>query len=141
MSRPALAFALTALVTSACGGGGASGPVEPGEWEVTTVSGAPNGRQMNGSTSTRCLRATQDDPTREIVLQLIGRDSCEPDKVRVANGRIGGVLQCPEYYSFSAHEEPVSGRYSGAAIELHVDMPIFGHTLRQSVSAKRVGDC
>lgn len=131
----------SALTLTACGGD-AGQSVRPGEWEMTMSAGAPGGRQMQKTTATRCFRASGDaDPTRGIILEMAGRDSCERDKVRIAGGRIDGVLQCPEYYSFSAHEEPVSGRYSAEAIEINVDMPIFGHTLRQQVRAKRVGDC
>lgn len=139
MFRSVLTITLAALALTGCGGGGE--PVRPGEWEITRTAGAPNGRQTDQSTSKRCFRETQGDPTRDIVLKLVGRDSCEHDKVRIGGGRIGGVLQCPEFYGFSAHEEPVRGRYSADAIELTVDMPIFGHVLRQSVAAKRVGEC
>lgn len=131
---------LVALTLTGCVGEPAE-PVRPGEWEITTRAGAPNGRQVGQSVTKRCLRARGSDPTRKIVIELIARDSCEADKVEIADGRIGGVLQCPEYYSFSAHEEPVAGRYSANAVELTVDMPLFGHVLRQGVKAKRIGDC
>lgn len=141
MFRPEIAIILLTTGALAGCGGETAGPVRPGEWEITTTAGPPNGRRIDQAVTKRCLRAKGDDPTRKIVLELIGRDSCEVDKVTVADGRIGGVLQCPEYYSFSAHEEPVAGRYSANAVDLTVDMPLFGQVLRQSVKARRVGDC
>jgi hypothetical protein len=131
---------LAALVLTGCGGE-TTGPIQPGEWEITSTTGAPNGGRINQSVTKRCLRSRQGDPTREIVLELISRDSCEAGKVAIAGGRISGALQCPEYYSFSAHEEPVAGRYSATTVDLTVDMPLFGHILRHEVKAKRIGEC
>ncbi|MFN3932276.1 MAG: DUF3617 domain-containing protein [Brevundimonas sp.] len=131
---------LSVLALTGCGGETA-GPVQPGEWEITSTTGAPNGGRINRSVTKRCLRSRQDDPTREIVLELIARDSCEADRIVIADGQISGALQCPEYYSFSAHEEPVAGRYAVTTVGLTVDMPLFGHILRHEVKAKRIGKC
>ena len=131
---------LAALVLTGCGGE-TTGPVQPGEWQITSTTGAPNGGRIDRSVTKRCIRSRQDDPTREIVLELVSRDSCEADKVIIADGQISGALQCPEYYSFSAHEEAVVGRYSATTVNLTVDMPLFGHILRHEVKAKRIGEC
>ena len=137
--RSGLAALLAAFAAAGCSG--QSGPVQPGEWEITASTGAANGRQIDSMTTTRCLRArNQGDATREIVLELIG-GRCDAEKVRIANGRVGGAFQCAAYYGFSEHKEPVSGRYSPDSIELVRDTPIFGAVLRQKISAKRIGDC
>ena len=139
MSRPGLHIVLLVLALAACSGPGEA--VQPGEWEIKTAAGPPNGREVPRSAVTRCLRSIEDNPTRIIVLELIGSDRCDHDHVRVADGRISGVLQCPEFYAFSAHEEPISGRYSADAIDFIIDVPVFGRVLRQRVHAKRLGDC
>ncbi len=133
---------LPALALAGCGADTAQAP-QPGLWEITRSAGAPNGRQKAEPARTVCIReqGQEGDSARRIIIDMIGSNRCEPDKVKVAGGRISGALQCPEFYAFSAHEELVKGRYSADSVELGVDMPVFGHVLRQSLSAKRIGDC
>ncbi|HEY1225154.1 MAG TPA: DUF3617 family protein [Brevundimonas sp.] len=133
---------LAALALAGCGADSAQ-PPQPGLWEVTRSAGAPSGRQKTSPPTTMCIRdqGREGDPARRIIVDMIGSSRCKPDKVQVAGGRVSGALQCPEFYAFSAHEEPVTGRYSADSVELAVDTPVFGHVLRQSVSAKRIGDC
>lgn len=138
MTRQGLTVAMLALALTSCSDAGRI--VQPGEWEITHAAGPPNGRAVQKAAVTRCLRSSQDDPSREIVLELIG-DRCDPAGVKVAGGRISGALQCPEFYAFSAHEEPVSGRYAADTIDLTVDMPLFGQVLRTHVKARRTGAC
>ena len=138
MSRRAVPIALLALALTACGDAGQA--VQPGQWEITHAAGPPNGREVQKSAVTRCLRSSQEDPSRELVLELIG-DRCDQAGVKVAGGRISGALQCSEFYAFSAHEEPVAGRYAADTIDFTVDMPLFGQVLRTHVKARRTGDC
>ena len=141
MLKTGLSISLLSLALAGCGPAGQA--IQPGEWEISRSAGAPNGRQMSATTTRTCLRPSSggDDPSRQLVIDLIDSSRCETGKVRVAGGRISGVLQCPEFYSFSAHEEPVRGRYSAESVEVSVDVPVFGHTLRQTVKARRAGDC
>lgn len=141
MLRPGLPIAVLVLALAGCGQ--ASQPIQPGEWEISRSEGAQNGPGKLRSSLTRCFRnlSREADPSRKIVVEMIGSDRCDAGKVRVSGGRISGALQCPEFYAFSAHEEPTRGRYSADSVEMSIDMPVFGHVLRQTMTARRVGDC
>ena len=135
-----LAVALTILL-SGCGPSGA--PMQPGQWEIVT-SGQINGRQMPGQgpqTTTRCLRAQGPDPSRMMILSLLENQSCDIEGITVANGRIGGALQCSEFYSISASQPPVTGRYSATEFELTTSRPALGLTITANITGRRTGSC
>ncbi|MDB5706993.1 MAG: hypothetical protein JWN66_4109 [Sphingomonas bacterium] len=159
MSRLLLSLPLLALAacnpsgTSAKTTGGANdpqaellagAPLAPGKWEVTaSLTGPPGGapaRTEPPQTSTRCLELKDTiAPTPELFLGS-GR-ACKRDVWNVAGGNINGVLICPGMDDIREVPTRISGRYDRESYNVQSEMSVFGMTIRQTVDAKRIGDC
>ena len=126
----------------------AAGPtydrLEQGQWQLSSTLGTVQGGAPGQSpqTSKQCVdKLAALKPVRETVLAMIDKDSCAVDRARFANGLIGGNLRCKGMDDIPEHDEAISGSYRGDRFSMVIDMPVYGTMTRQTIEARRIGDC
>jgi hypothetical protein len=144
------AIVSTPLLLAACGGasspfgGPAYGKLDQGQWQLTATLGTPSGNTGREPPLVvkQCVDKVQAlKPVREAVLAMADRAKCGSDAATIANGVIGGKLRCKGMDDIPEHDEAISGSYSHDRFRIAIDIPVFGMTARQTIDAKRIGDC
>lgn len=129
-----------ALMLSACGG-----PQEPGEWEILSTLGSPSSPAPSGTPPLSiklCLKPrAHPQPTRDVILAMTSLKQCQTGGAFIDYGIIGGRVHCPGSSDIPDQDQQISGSYGGRAISMAIDMPLFGQTVRQTIKARRVGEC
>ncbi len=118
--------------------------LDPGSWQLSATLGAPGTTKTAGppQVAKLCLAAAEvARPVRETILGMASRGQCRNGGATFANGTIGGAIRCEGMDDIPAHPEAVSGSYSHDSFRITIDMPVYGSTVRQTIEAKRIGDC
>lgn len=150
-----LTTAMVPLLLVACGEPGsqdnaafdpeASDGLRAGRWELSATLGTPQNANPGREpplTVQHCLNAGQAAiPARDAILSMASRSQCRNDNVRFERGTIGGALTCPGMDDIPEHQEQVSGSYARGSFRMTIDMPFHGLVVRQSIEARRTGDC
>lgn len=114
----------------------------PGEWEIASRLGTASGPAVpdqKTKTTKQCIGAAHTS-SRDVILAMTG-NRCKDQDARIGFGHIGGVLHCPGSYDISDYDAPISGAYGPDRLHITLDMPVFGVELRQTIDARRIGDC
>lgn len=150
-----LSAALLPFLLMACGksakddnmasGLDASDGLQAGKWTLTATLGTPQVVRPGGEpplTVQHCLGAEQAEmPVGDAILSMASRNGCGTDNARFGRGSIGGALTCQGVDDIPEHRQQISGSYSSEAFRLTIDMPVHGNVVRQTIEARRIGDC
>jgi uncharacterized protein DUF3617 len=143
--------ALLPLLLIACGKSApgndseASGGLQAGTWTLSTTLGTPLGMSAGREPPLvvpLCLGAEQAEmPVRDAILSMASRGGCGTDDARFERGTIGGALRCRGMDDIPEHRQQISGSYGRTSFRLVIDMPVHGAVVRQTIEARRTGDC
>lgn len=126
-------------------GPGASDGLQAGSWALSTTLGTPQNASPGREpplTVQQCLNAGQAEiPARDAILSMASRSQCGNDNVRFERGTISGALTCQGVDDIPEHQEQISGSYTSASFHMTIDMPFHGLVVRQTIDARRTGDC
>jgi hypothetical protein len=144
-----LTTALLPFLLVACGkpaaGPDASDGLQAGRWALATTLGTPQRVRPGGEpplTVQNCLSAEQAEmPVRDVVLSMASRGGCGTNNARFERGTIGGALRCRGMDDIPEHQEQISGSYGRTSFRITIDMPVHGAVVRQTIEARRTGDC
>lgn len=123
----------------------ASGGLQAGQWTLSTTLGTPLSMSAGREPPLvipLCLGAEQAGmPARDAILSMTSRGGCGTDNARFERGTIGGALRCRGMDDIPEHREQISGSYGRTSFRMTIDMPIHGAVVRQTIEARRTGDC
>ena len=150
-----LTTAMAPLLLIACGGPvqddnvafspEASDGLQAGSWALSTTLGTPQNASPGREpplTVQQCLNAGQAAiPARDAILSMASRSQCRNGNARFQRGTIGGALTCPGMDDIPEHQEQISGSYTSGSFRMTIDMPFHGLVVRQTIEARRTGDC
>lgn len=158
--RIILTGAAPLALLAACSGGGDSGALQPGEWEMTTrmtevdIPGMPEEalaevrRQMGdqAQTSTRCITAEEAaDPGGNLFAPSEAGDDCEFAETRVEGGVIDVAGTCRSPDGQSTARMSVQGSYTPTTMEAEISVDVEGGPMEMNMSgtmdAERTGEC